>query len=95
MDHILTLRADIIVLFPFHLQIPFPRAWREWISAALRKARILDPKEDAIDDEERKPLRLPGLGWDIVLLQMPLNFVTVRPPREISREQELKIYRRH
>lgn len=68
---------DIVVLFPFHLPVPFPRAWRNWISSALRRARILELKDSHELVEKPKTgvaLKLDKLGF--VILRLPMNFIT-------------------
>lgn len=44
----------------------------------MRRMRLLNPKEDTADDQREKTIRVPGLRWHFVLLQFPMNFVTVR-----------------
>ncbi|KAI0886004.1 uncharacterized protein GGS22DRAFT_187235 [Annulohypoxylon maeteangense] len=73
--------TNIIVLFPFHIPIPFPRPFENAILNGLSKMRVIGPREDrsqdesctiAVSDEEQQQEETGY--W--VKLRFPMNFVT-------------------
>ncbi|KAI0897281.1 hypothetical protein F4806DRAFT_461567 [Annulohypoxylon nitens] len=72
--------TNIVVLFPFHIPIPFPRSLKNAILDGLSTLRVISPREERSQDESRA-ITVPGEEpqdetgyW--VKLQFPMNFVT-------------------
>ncbi|KAI1092791.1 hypothetical protein F5B19DRAFT_492015 [Rostrohypoxylon terebratum] len=72
--------TNIVVLFPFHIPIPFPRSFKNGILDGLSTLRVISPREDRSRDGP-SPVAVPGEEpqdetsyW--VKLQFPMNFVT-------------------
>ncbi|KAI1457313.1 hypothetical protein F4805DRAFT_428934 [Annulohypoxylon moriforme] len=72
--------TNIIVLFPFHIPIPFPRSFKNAILNGLSRLRVIAPREDRSQDESGT-ITVPAEEqqsetgyW--VKLRFPMNFVT-------------------
>ncbi|KAI1212749.1 uncharacterized protein F4807DRAFT_348398 [Annulohypoxylon truncatum] len=72
--------TNIIVLFPFHIPIPFPRSFKNGILNGLCKLRVIGPREGRPQNESGA-ITVPGEeqqdeGGYWVKLRFPMNFIT-------------------
>ncbi|KAI1764387.1 hypothetical protein GGR53DRAFT_493969 [Hypoxylon sp. FL1150] len=72
--------TNVVVLFPFHIPLPFPRAFENAILDTLSRLRIIAPRQDRsqhgssfVDDHSEERTGNSGF-W--VWLKFPMNFVT-------------------